>query len=197
MSSSLYGSTIRYSLFGITTITFILALFLNLFLPGWGDQGVIVAGIHGFIGVIMLIYYPPAIFFSIKDSKKKWDQGGGEVAVNVIITISWLAVFIWECIIASMRLCLDPDSGFYVNHNRCQPAAIGLTVLYFINMVIHFGWTTWIITIVEKNSIGRKERDEVYKIPSHDLVRGKFNRHIGDTKIAEDEEAGLYNLKPK
>ncbi|WWC64112.1 uncharacterized protein I303_106719 [Kwoniella dejecticola CBS 10117] len=193
--SSTTGPTIRYGLFGLTAVTFILALFLNLFLPGWAAQGIIVAGIHGFIGVVMLIYYPPAIYFSLKDSRNRWDQGGGEVAVQVLLAVAWLAAFIWQIIIASARLCDDPDSGFYVNDPKCQPAAIGLTVLYFINLVIHTGWAAWIITIVEKNSTGRRERDDVYEIPSHDLVRGRTTRHVDTTKITGDEEAGLYNLR--
>ncbi|WRT68984.1 uncharacterized protein IL334_005966 [Kwoniella shivajii] len=188
MSSSLTRPGIRYALFGLTTVLFILALLLNTLMPGFFTISFINVWIQTFIGVIMLVYYPPSIYFSIKDKATTFDQAGGEVAVGVLITTAWLVCFIMETILASWNFCNDTDSGWYSGAKNCQATAIGLSVLYIINFFIHFGWTTWIIVLVHKSSENRVARKETYKIPTHKLIRGIFT----GTKIPE-EEAGLYN----
>ncbi|WWC97883.1 hypothetical protein V866_004771 [Kwoniella sp. B9012] len=190
------GPKIRYALFGITTLIFILSLLLNLLLPGFGydSTGFINLWIHVFIGLNMLIYYPPAIYFALKNRRSRFDQAGGEVAVGVLITVSWLACVIFQLIFTSWELCDDPDSGFYTGEEGCQAGAIALSVLFLLNLLIHFGWTTWIIVLVHKRSNNKKERDEVYKISTHVLVRGG-SRQIEHGKISDGDEEGLYNLR--
>ncbi|KAK6904386.1 hypothetical protein I204_07010 [Kwoniella mangroviensis CBS 8886] len=168
------GPKIRYALFGITTIIFILSLLLNLLLPGFG--------------------YDSIGFINLWNRRSRFDQAGGEVAVGVLITISWLACVIVQLIFTSWELCDDPDSGFYTGGEGCQAGAIAFSVLFFLNLLIHFGWTTWIIVLVHRRSNNKKERDEVYKISTHVLVKGG-SAQIEHVKISDVDEEGLYNLR--
>ncbi|WWC91302.1 uncharacterized protein L201_006245 [Kwoniella dendrophila CBS 6074] len=206
ISSIPYNSTgpkIRYAIFGITTFLYILILLFTIFLPGFELASSISLWIQVWIGLLMIIYYPFAIYLSIKNnSRNRFDQVGGEVAIGVLLVISWLAIFVFQMIMVTGDFCQDTDSGFYTGEKGCQASQIVITILSIILLLLHLGWTTWLIVLIHQNTSNRKERDQLYKLPSHHLVKGKsFIQHIsannnGGKRIlgsVDSEERGLYN----
>ncbi|WVW79253.1 hypothetical protein I302_101220 [Kwoniella bestiolae CBS 10118] len=192
MSSYSAGPKIRYAFFAVSTLIFLLAFILNLAAPGFGYGGIgfVSLWIHVAIGVIMLIYYPPAIYLALKDRRTTFDQAGGEVAVGVLITLSWLASAITQLIWSAWDVCNDTDSGYYSKKSGCAASGIVLVVLYILGLIVHFAWTSWIIRLVHRNSSSKKERDAVYKISAHQLVKGD----VENSKVSGmGDEEGLYN----
>ncbi|WWD21114.1 hypothetical protein CI109_105595 [Kwoniella shandongensis] len=175
-SRSRGGNIVRYVLFALSFVLFLIALLLNIFLTG----SIINLALHCAAGLLMLLYVPAAVILSAKDSDSRFDQAGVEVAYLTIQMALWLAsgiVFAIEAawVTCSYTVTIYNNRRYRFYSTICTQRLAGLSALGFIHFILLAGWLIW-LAYAAHHTGGRMSSTQAFKLPTHRLVVGRYER---------------------